>query len=152
MADLVESGRSPKVFVQLPDGTRLEEAGTVVFLDNRINPATGTISLRAEFANSRKMILDGSFVTVIIEALEPTLSVLVPQSAIQRDQRGPFVLVVTDQQRVEQRYIQLGPEEGTAIVVSDGLREGESVIVEGLQRVRPGVEVNAVLSGTGAGD
>ena len=148
MDELISSGASPNVFVRLPDGTLLEEAGKIVFLDNRINPATGTISLRAEFENTRRMILDGGFISVVIEALEPTLSVLIPQNAIQRDQRGDFVLVVTDQQLVEQRYVVLGPQAETAVVVSDGLREGESVIVEGLQRVRPGVEVNAVLTGT----
>lgn len=148
ISDLMESGASPNVFVRLPDGTMLEEPGQVTFLDNRIDPSTGTIALRAEFANDRRIILDGGFVTVVIEELEPTLSVLVPQNATQRDQRGDFVLVVTDQQLVEQRYVTLGPQEGTAVVVADGLRSGESVIVEGLQRVRPGVEVSAVLAGT----
>lgn len=71
---------------------------------------------------------------------------MVPQNAIQRDQRGDFVLVVTDLQLVEQRYVVLGPQEGTAVVVNEGLREGETVIVEGLQRVRPGASVNAVLA------
>ena len=152
ISDLVESGASPNVFVRLPDGTVLEEPGTIVFLDNRIDPSTGTIALRAEFTNERRIILDGGFVSVVIEALDPTRSVLVPQNALQRDQRGDFVLVVTDQQLVEQRYVTLGPEEETAVVVEDGLRAGESVIVDGLQRVRPGVEVNAVLVGTAQGD
>lgn len=148
MEDLDSRDESPNVFVRLPDGTMLEEPGEIVFLDNRINPNTGTISLRAEFENKRRMILDGGFNSVVIEALEPTLSVLIPQNALQRDQRGDFVLVVTDQNLVEQRYVVLGPDEGTAVVVEDGLRAGESIIVEGLQRVRPGVEVNAVLTGT----
>ncbi len=152
IAELVASGKSPSVFVQLPDGTLVEEAGRLVFLDNRIDPTTGTIAVRAEFENERQLILDGGFVSVVIEALEPTLSVLIPQNAVQRDQRGDFVLVVTDQQLVEQRYVRLGPQEGTEVVVSDGLREGESIIVEGLQRVRPGVAVDAVLSGTAIGD
>jgi membrane fusion protein (multidrug efflux system) len=148
LTELIEMGRSPNVFVRLPDGSLLDEPGRIVFVDNRIDPATGTISLRAEFLNARGLILDRSFVTVLIEALEPTLSVLVPQNAIQRDQRGAFVLVVTDQQLVEQRYVVPGPQSGTAIVIEEGLREGESVITEGLQRVRPGVAVDAVLAGT----
>lgn len=150
--ELIESGASPNVFVRLPNGEMLEEPGTIVFLDNRINPSTGTIALRAEFQNKRRMILDGGFLSIVIEELEPTLSVLIPQNAVQRDQRGDFVLVVTDQQLVEQRYVVLGPQEQTAVVVSDGLRSGESVIVDGLQRVRPGVEVNAVLTGTAQGN
>ena len=150
--ELIESGASPNVFVRLPNGEMLEEPGTIVFLDNRINPSTGTIALRAEFQNKRRMILDGGFLSIVIEELKPTLSVLIPQNAVQRDQRGDFVLVVTDQQLVEQRYVMLGPQEQTAVVVSDGLRSGESVIVDGLQRVRPGVEVNAVLTGTAQGN
>ena len=145
--ELVSSGASPNVFIRLPDGLLLEEPGEITFLDNRINPATGTISLRAEFQNERRLLLDGGFNSVVIEALEPTPSVLIPQNAIQRDQRGDFVLIVTNKQLVEQRYVVLGPQEGTAIVVEDGLRAGESVIVEGLQRVRPGIEVDPVLSG-----
>lgn len=152
VADLIESGSSPNVFVRLPDGTLLEEPGVITFLDNRIDPTTGTIALRAEFANERRFILDGGFVSVVIEELDPTLSILIPQNAVQRDQRGDFVLVVTDQQLVEQRYVTLGPQEETAVVVADGLRSGESVIVDGLQRVRPGVEVNAVIAGTAQGN
>lgn len=148
--ELITTGESPNVFVELPDGSLIDEPGEIVFLDNRIDPSTGTIAMRAQFANTQRLILDGGFVSVVIEALEPTLSVLIPQNAVQRDQRGDFLLVVNDQQRVEQRYVVLGPQEGTAVVVSEGLRAGESVIVEGLQRVRPGVEVNAVLTGTGA--
>lgn len=148
MEDLVSNAAAPDVFVRLPNGSLVDEPGKIVFLDNRINPTTGTISLRAEFENAQRLILDGGFITVVIEAMKPTLSVLIPQNAVQRDQRGDFVLVVTDRQLVEQRYVVLGPQEETAIVVLEGLREGESVIVEGLQRVRPGVEVSAVLSGT----
>ena len=150
--DLVTDGESPNVFVKLPNGTLLEEPGQIVFIDNQINSSTGTISMRAEFENSRRMILDGGFISVVIEALEPTLSVLIPQNAVQRDQRGDFVLVVTDQQLVEQRYVVLGTQEETDVVVVEGLREGESVIVEGLQRVRPGVEVHALLAGTTEGN
>lgn len=152
MTELIENDNTPNVFVSLPSGTMLEEPGKIVFLDNRIDPSTGTISVRAEFENTRQMILDGSFVSVVIEALEPTLSVLIPQNAVQRDQRGDFVLVVTDQQLVEQRYVVLGAQIETAVIVADGLRSGESVIVEGLQKVRPGVEVDAVLAGTAEGN
>ncbi|PYG28098.1 efflux RND transporter periplasmic adaptor subunit [Pelagimonas varians] len=149
---LIESDRSPNVFIELPDQTMLDEPGAIVFLDNQINASTGTISIRAQFENKRRIILDGGFLNVIIEELEPVLSVLIPQNSVQRDQRGDFVLVVTDKQLVEQRYVQLGIQLETAVVVEDGLRPGESVIVEGLQRVRPGVEVNAVLTGTAGGN
>ena len=144
---LSTSDQSPDVFVELPNGTVLEEPGRVIFLDNRVDPTTGTIALRARFENSRRLILDGAFVNVRIQAMQPTPSLLIPQAAVQRDQRGDFVLVVGEQGLVEQRYITVGRQIETAIIVEEGMREGEAVIVEGLQRVRPGVAVDAVLAG-----
>lgn len=151
-ASLAESNKSPNVHVTLPNGTELDETGEIVFVDNRIDPLTGAITVRAEFDNTDRLIIDGAFVNVQIEALEPTLQVLIPQAALQRDQRGEFVLVVNDQQMVEQRYITTGDAIGAAIIVADGLREGESVIVEGLQRVRPGVAVDAVVASEQPGE
>lgn len=146
---LVESGKSPDVFLTLPNGTSLQESGQIVFIDNRIDPLTGAIALRARFENTERLIIDGSFLQVRIQALEPVTRVLVPQAALQRDQRGDFVLVVNDKQMVEQRYIQTGDTVENAIIVVEGLRAGESVIVEGLQRVRPGVAVDAVTASYG---
>ncbi|MEX0306885.1 MAG: efflux RND transporter periplasmic adaptor subunit [Ruegeria sp.] len=145
-ATLAESNKSPNVHVTLPNGTELDETGEIIFVDNRIDPLTGAITITAQFENSKRLLVDGAFVNVQIEALEPTLQVLIPQAALQRDQRGEFVLVVNDQQMVEQRYITTGDTVDSAIIVTDGLREGESVIVEGLQRVRPGVAVDAVVA------
>ncbi|WP_438826203.1 efflux RND transporter periplasmic adaptor subunit [Ruegeria atlantica] len=151
-ASLSESEKSPNVHIDLPNGSELDETGKIVFVDNRIDPLTGAITMRAEFSNADRLIVDGAFLNVRIEALQPTLEVLVPQAALQRDQRGEFVLVVNDQQMVEQRYITTGDNEGTAVIVKDGLREGESVIVEGLQRVRPGVAVDAVVASEQPGE
>lgn len=145
--DLTDPEGSPKVFVTLPTGTELESPGRIVFVDNAISPSTGTIAVIAEFANERQLIIDGAFVHVRIEALEPVERLLVPQAAVQRDQRGDFVLVVGADQMVEQRYVTLGAPAGAAVIVTEGLREGEAVIVEGLQRVRPGVQVDAILAG-----
>lgn len=145
--NLVNQDKSPDVFVTLPTGTQLDEPGRIVFLDNKISPTTGTIALLAKFENKKHLILDGAFLNVRIEAVQPTKHLLIPQSAVQRDQRGDFVLVVNAQQMVEQRYVVLGKQVEAAIIVQEGLQEGESVIVEGLQRVRPGVEVNAILTG-----
>ncbi len=145
-ATLAESNKSPNVHVTLPNGTELDETGEIIFVDNRIDPLTGAITITAEFENAKRLLVDGAFINVQIEALEPTLQVLIPQAALQRDQRGEFVLVVNDKQMVEQRYITTGDTVDTAIIVTDGLREGESVIVEGLQRVRPGVAVDAVVA------
>ena len=106
-----------------------------------------SIALRAQFDNSRELISDGGFVTLRIAAPEPVESLAIPQAAVQRDQRGDFVLVVGAEGNVSQRYVTLGPQVDTLVVVDDGLREAETVIIEGLQKVRTGVQVEPVLSG-----
>jgi RND family efflux transporter MFP subunit len=141
-----DPAKSANVLLELPNQTELDETGKIVFIDNRINPTTGSITVRAEFDNNRRMILDGAFLNVRIQAREPQERLLIPMAAIQRDQRGDFVLVVTEKKTVEQRYVRTGGQLETAIIVLEGMREGETVIVEGLQRVRPGVAVDPVLA------
>jgi membrane fusion protein (multidrug efflux system) len=136
----------PEVFVILPSGTQLEEKGRVAFVDNRVDQATGSVILRAEFENVEKLIIDGSFLTVGLQEREPEDQLFISQAAIQRDQQGPFVLVVNEDQTVEQRYIVTGETFGVGMIIRDGLTEGEQVIVEGLQRVRPGAIVDPVLA------
>lgn len=138
---------APEVFVVLPNGTQLEETGHIVFAGNRIDPATGAVALRAEFENRQRLILDGSFLTVGLQSQQPSDRLVISQSAVQRDQSGPFVLVVNGDSQVEQRYIATGDVHGTGIIVLDGLEPGETVVVEGLQKIRPGVEVDPVLAG-----
>lgn len=144
--ELGDRSQSPDVHVVLSNGTALEETGRIAFAENRISPETGTIALRARFENARRLIVDGAFVTVRIAAPDTRRRVLVLQAAVQRDQRGDFVLVVTPEQMVEQRHIRTGGQHGTALIVEEGLQEGEPVIVEGLQRVRPGVAVETALA------
>ena len=146
-AELTDPQLTPEVFLNLPNGRMLDEPGQIVFIDNRIDPTTGTITLMAEFPNTDRLIVDGAFLDVRIRSVEPVERLLIPQAAVQRDQRGDFVLIVTPDGRVEQRYVTLGRQNGAAVIVADGMREGETVIVEGLQRVRPGVEVQTVLAG-----
>jgi len=143
--------RGPEVFVTLPNGKPLDTPGRIAFVDNRIDPQTGTMTLRAVFPNDARLLIDGSFVNVRIQALAPVERLLIPQAALQRDQRGEFVLVVRQDQTVEQRYVTTGKTYGTEAVIQDGLREGEALIVEGLQRVRPGVAVEPVMAGVDEG-
>ena len=140
----VDPERSPPVRIILPNAESYPEPGAIAFVDNRVDPNTGTIGLRALFENARGLLWPGTFVTVEVGSEEADVRLVVPQSSVQRDQRGPFVLVVGEDGLVEQRHVELGKQVATDVVVTDGLREGESVIVEGLQRVRPGVPVNAV--------
>lgn len=158
LANLMQSGvarqstaipdSGPLVTVTLANGYTPEEVGRIAFGDNRIDPATGSLAVRARFENAEGLLIDGAFVTVRVASEQAVTRLTVPQAAVQRDQRGAFVLVVGPEQTVEQRYIEISGTVETESIVTDGLAAGETVIVEGLQRVRPGVPVSAVMAGT----
>lgn len=145
-SDLESDSNLPDVYLILPNNTELEEKGQVSFVDNRVDPTTGSVAIRARFENTHGLILDGSFLTVGLKAQETENRIVISQAAIQRDQQGPFVLVVDDTKMVSQRYIVTGDVQGTGIIILDGLIADEQVVVEGLQRIRPGVQVNPVLA------
>lgn len=128
--------------LKLSNGTEYPYPGEIFFIDNKINPLTGTINLRAYFPNSNHIIIPGSYVRVKLAENTPGKSLLVPQKAVQEGQSGKFVLVVGKDKKVEFRNIQTTQEYDKYYIVSEGVSEGESIIVEGLQKVRPGMVVN----------
>ncbi len=138
-----EQGRSRDVVVRLilADGSLYSRAGTIDFLDVRANPGTDTVTVRAVFPNPDGVLVPGQFANVTVESVRPVAALVVPQSAIQVDQAGAYVLVVDNRHKVEVRRIQAGPPEGGGVVVERGLKAGEQVVVEGSQKVRPGQEV-----------
>jgi membrane fusion protein (multidrug efflux system) len=138
---------TPKI--RLSDGSMYQRSGEVDFVDNRIDPTTGTIQVRTTFANPDSLLLPGQYVTVVLAEAEPDVHTVIPQVAVQENQAGRFVLVVDDQNRVEARPVTMGQRVGTNWVVLDGLREGELVIVEGMQKVRPGGVVVPTYAGAG---
>jgi len=133
----------PVVRVTLPDGTLYDQPGKLNFLDVQVDQSTDTVTVRAELPNPGRMLVDGQFVNVRVEAGAPEPVLAVPQAALQVDQAGPYVLVVGGDDKVEARRVTLGASEGAQAVVQDGLQEGERVIVEGIQKVRPGMAVAA---------
>lgn len=137
---------APSISLVLPNGDKYGETGKIVYIDNEIDATTGTISFRGEFDNKDVRLLAGTYVTVLLEAPNTETALVVPQAAIQRDQQGSFALAITSDKKVEQKYVELGQQIGTNFVVTKGLTEGEEVITEGLQKVRPGVEVDPVLA------
>jgi len=145
--DNITPDDSPEVSLLLPDGTRFAETGRIEFIDNRVDPQTGTVAMRARFENARGLLAPGIYVTVQLESRVAVRRLTVPQVAVQRDQKGDFVLVVGADGLVKQRHVTLGREVDTAFIVEEGLQAGESVITEGLQRVRPGVPVETVREG-----
>jgi len=130
--------------IKLPDGSEYPHPGLTNFLDVQVQPDTDTVTVRAQFPNPDGVLIPGGIVGVIAERGKPHATLLVPQSAVLLDQAGHYVLVVDDAKKVEQRRITTGSEQGRSIAVESGLKEGELVIVEGLQKVRPGQVVTAM--------
>ncbi|TVQ34914.1 MAG: efflux RND transporter periplasmic adaptor subunit [Geminicoccaceae bacterium] len=130
--------------LQLPDGERYEQEGVIDFFDTTIDATTGTLAVRATFPNPDRLLLPGQFVTVVVEVGEPREVPVVPFAAVQQDREGRFVLVVDDDGIVHQRRVELGTAGRATYEVLDGLEPGEEVIVQGVQRVREGVEVRAL--------
>lgn len=136
------AGFTPKI--KLANDQIYAHDGKLDFIDNQVDPSTGTIKVRVEFPNPDALILPGQFVNVTLVSAEPKEQVVVPQVAIQENQTGPFVLVVGKDNKVELRPVKTGQRNGIEIAVTDGLTPGESIIIEGIQKVRPGVTVNPV--------
>lgn len=128
----------------LPDGERYEQGGVLDFADVQTDASTGTVAMRAVFPNPDAVLVPGLYVTLRVEGQSGEAKVLVPQVAVQETLEGTFVLVVDDQNQVVQHFIQTGAREGALLVVNTGLEAGDRVIVEGLQKVRPGVTVSPV--------
>ena len=131
------------VHIRLPNGSAYPHAGLSNFLDVQVDPNTDTVAVRAQVPNPDGLLIPGGIVGVTVERGAPRSALVVPQSAVQLDQAGRYVLVVDAAKKVELRRVTTGVEQGRDIVVTDGLKEGELVIVEGIQKVRPGQVVTA---------
>ncbi len=141
-----------KVRLRLPDGRLYDQIGKVDFINNAIAQDTDTVTVRgvipnpvlasqmAGGVNLRELIAD-EFVTVLLESVKPKEVIAVPRAAILSDQEGSYVYVVDDQNIARQRRVSLGELTPEKAGIVDGLKEGEQVIVEGLQRARPNAPV-----------
>lgn len=148
------------VKLRLPNGKLYDQAGKLDYADPTVAANTDTLTLRGRVPNpvragskpgevGDRELSDGQFVTVALEGVEPVDQIVIPRSAILSDQQGNYVWVVGDGNKVEQRRLQLGQSTPGLAVISAGLKEGETVVVDGVQRVRPGVVVNPGPVGAG---
>lgn len=145
---LAESaGQTPHVTVhiKLPDGSEYPHPGLSNFLDVQVASGTDTVTVRAQVPNPDGVLIPGGIVGVTVERGAPKSALVVPQSAVQLDQASHYVMVVDEAKKVELRRIMTGVEQGRDVVVTDGLKEGELVVVEGIQKVRPGQVVSATV-------
>jgi membrane fusion protein (multidrug efflux system) len=141
------------VKLRLPDGSTYAETGKIDYVDPSVSSTTDTILLRARIANPprrapqagqpvERALTDNAFVAVLVEGIQPVMALGIPRKAVLSDQQGDYVYVVGDDKKVEQRRIQLGQSTPATAVVAGGLKDGELVVTDGIQRVRPGIEVN----------
>ena len=130
----------------LADEQAFPHDGTLQFLDNQLDPSTGTIKGRAIFRNPDHRLTPGLFVRLRLPGAATYPGVLVEDRAVGTDLDRRFVMVVGGDKKVESRTVTLGPLVDGLRVVRKGLAAGELVVVNGLQRVRPGAQVNATVA------
>jgi RND family efflux transporter MFP subunit len=129
------------VYLGLADEETFPRKGTINFTDNRVDPDTGTWRLRAVVANPDNTLTPGLFVRMHLPIGSAYQAILVAEEALGTDQGQKFVYVVKDDGRAEYRRVKVGRLHHGLRVITDGLTTGEQVVVSGLQRVRPGIEV-----------
>jgi membrane fusion protein, multidrug efflux system len=143
---------SVTVRLRLPDGSKYGQTGTIDYVDPTVSPTTDTILVRARIPNPPlrpaepgklvdRALVDGAFVSVSVEGIEPITALGIPRSAVLSDQQGDYVYVLGDGNKAEQRRVRLGQSTPAVAVIADGLKDGETIISEGIQKVRPGAVV-----------
>ncbi|MBV9244436.1 MAG: efflux RND transporter periplasmic adaptor subunit [Methylobacteriaceae bacterium] len=142
---------SVKLRIRLPDGRIYGETGELSFMDNTVSTATDTIMLRGTVANppllsdgngkSLRELTDSEFIAVLLEGAEPVEVLGIPRAAVLSDQQGDYVYALDDGNKVKRQPVKLGKSTPTTAIVLSGLEDGQTVVVEGIQRVRPGMLV-----------
>jgi membrane fusion protein, multidrug efflux system len=131
-----------KAQLKFSDGSVYDQIGTINFIDVTVDRSTDTVLVRATFPNPKGGLTDGQLVRVTLEIGEAQQRLLIPQSALIADQEGIYVFVVEDGKAVVKR-VKVGGEKDADVIIESGLSDGELVITEGLQAVRPGAAVRA---------
>jgi len=147
---LMKSGGADQARAKLllEDGSAYPLPGSLKFSEVTVDQSTGSITLRATFPNPKQVLLPGMFVRAILEEGVNEHAILVPQRGVTRNPKGePLVLVVASGEKVEQRPIKVVRTVGENWLVSEGLKTGDRVILEGIQRARPGTTVKVVSFG-----
>lgn len=122
----------------LADGKPYAHTGTVDFVDVQVDQRTDSVLIRARFPNPQRLLVDGQAVRVAVETTTPEEAMMIPQAAIQQDQSGAYILVVGAGDKVEVRRVKTGTVDAGWTAVESGAALGDRVIVQGVQRVRPG--------------
>ncbi len=140
-----------EILVRLPDGREYSRPGVWNYTDPQVDQQTDTVTVRGTLPNPERQLIDGQFVTVQVRERAEQPRLVIPQAALQVDQAGSYVLVVGADHKVELRRVKTGPEQQKDVVIESGLKEGEDVIVDGVQKVRPGQVVQSTPAGPAQG-
>jgi RND family efflux transporter MFP subunit len=135
-----------EVFLGLANEKGYPHEGAIDYINNTVDPQTGTIQVRGRFPNSKGELAAGLFARVRIPIGIMKKALLVPEAALGADQGGRYLYVVNAKDEVEYRKLELGPLEGENRVIKKGIKAGERVIIKGLQWVRPGMKVTPMTA------
>jgi membrane fusion protein (multidrug efflux system) len=133
-----------KVTLVTDDGQPYPQAGKLLFSDLSVDQSTGEITLRAEFPNPQRTLLPGMYVRARLEQGVDENAIVVPQQAVVRDVGGSVVMLVGADNKVVAQPVTTGASQGNVWIIKDGVKPGDRVIVEGLQKIKPGAPVTAV--------
>lgn len=140
----VDETTARTVRLLLEEGTPYPPEGRLEFRDVTVDPTTGSVTLRLVFPNPGHLLLPGMYVRAVVEEGTDDRAILVPQQGVSRDFKGrPYAWVVNAESKVEQRMLEVDRAVGDRWLVSSGLEDGDRVIVDGLQKARPGDTVTA---------
>ena len=128
-------------YLQLLDEDDFPHVGMLDFLETQVDKMTGTIRLRGVFQNEDKLLQSGMYVRLRIPTSEPYAAVFIPEIAIGTDQSYKYAFVINDKNEAVRRTVELGESRGSLRVITSGVQAGETVVVRGIQRVRPGMKV-----------
>ncbi|MEL0631336.1 efflux RND transporter periplasmic adaptor subunit [Pseudoalteromonas carrageenovora] len=149
----IDAQSQTDVELTMEDGSAYSHKGTLQFSEVTVDPSTGSVTLRAKFPNPEKLLLPGMYARAsIVEGVKAN-AILVPQRGVSRNNKGePTAMVVGKDNKVESRVLKVDRTIGSNWLVSDGLSDGDKLIVEGLQKIRPGAQVtpSEVQSSTSA--
>ena len=139
----VDSQSQTDVELQMEDGSTYPLKGTLQFSEVTVDPSTGSVTLRAKFPNPDKLLLPGMYARAsVVEGVKQN-AILVPQRGVSRNTKGePTAMVVSKENTAESRVLKVDRTIGSNWLVTDGLSDGDKVIIEGLQKIRPGAPVN----------
>ena len=147
----MEGGGRPTARLVLEDGTAYDGVGQLLLAESIVSETAGTVTLRAQFPNSKRVLLPGMYVRMTLEGAVANETLLVPQVAVTRDAKGnALVFVIGDDGKVSQRALQATQASGDQWIVDSGLKAGERVVIEGVQRLRAGMAVKVVSAAASA--